>query len=278
MRLHARRRGWGFWGLQAYTWLLLALVISPFVVITLGSVLNTSLLGISTEQWSGETGASSITFHWFSYVWDLYQDSLFFSIKLATLSSVFCLLVGVPGGYIIARHRNVATHLMEATVLLPLALPGISFSIALIQTYAVVRGSWWLILGGHLLYTLPFMVRLVTTTLRSLNLEALENTARSLGAGPWQRFFYVVLPNLRHALISGALLVFAISWGEFNVSFLLNTPTHQTYPAALYATYTSNSFQVGSAATVIFLAVLTPTLWIIQRLGGSSATRLEQGA
>jgi len=270
--------GFGYWGLQAYTWVLLILVISPFVVVTLGAFINTSLLGISTEQWSGDSGTSSVTFHWFGYVWDLYRDTLFFSVRLATLSAVFCLFIGVPGGYMIVRHRNLATNLLEATVMLPLALPGISFSIALIQAYAVVRGSWWLILGGHLLYTMPFMVRLVTGVLRSLNLEALENTARSLGAGPWQRFFYVVLPNLRNALITGALLAFAISWGEFNVSFLLNTPLHQTYPAALYATYTSNSFQVGSAATVIFLIVLTPTLWIIQRIGGSATTCLEQGA
>jgi putative spermidine/putrescine transport system permease protein len=88
----------------------------------------------------------------------------------------------------------------------------------------------------------------------------------------------VVLPNLRHAMISGALMVFAVSWGEFNVSFLLNTPVHQTYPAALYATYTSNSFQVGSAATVIFLLVSVPALFAIQWLGGKSSSNVETAA
>ena len=76
-------------------------------------------------------------------------------------------------------------------------------------------------------------------------------------------------------MIAGSLMVFAVSWGEFNVSYLLNTPLHQTYPAALYATYTSNSFQVAGAATTIFLGGIVPALLAIQLLdgGGSSAGR-----
>ena len=88
----------------------------------------------------------------------------------------------------------------------------------------------------------------------------------------------IVIPNLRHAMISGALMVFAVSWGEFNVSYLLNTPLNQTYPAALYATYTSNSFQVSSAATVIFLSVIIPALLAIQWLGRDSSANIEEVA
>jgi putative spermidine/putrescine transport system permease protein len=120
------------------------------------------------------------------------------------------------------------------------------------------------------------MVRAVAGTLRGGDVSNLEAAARTLGAGAWQRAVWVVLPALRHAMIVGALLVFAISWGEFNVSFLLNTPLHQTYPAALYATYTSNSFKVSSAATVLFLAVVVPVLVAIQLVGGRD--RVEQGA
>ena len=55
-------------------------------------------------------------------------------------------------------------------------------------------------------------------------------------------------------------MAFTISWGEFNVSFLLATPTTQTFPAALYLTYTTNSFPVAAAATTIFLAAAVPAL------------------
>ncbi len=121
-------------------------------------------------------------------------------------------------------------------------------------------------------------MRVVTNALRSFDLEKLEGVAQSLGANRWQRSLFVILPNLRHSIIVGSLLVFAISWGEFNVSFLLNTPLHQTYPAALYATYTANSFAVSSAATTIFLAVIIPVLLALQWIGGREFNRLEQAA
>jgi putative spermidine/putrescine transport system permease protein len=273
-----RKRTASFWLLAILTLALLLIVLSPFVLVVVGAVVNTSFLGISTEQWAGAAGGARYSFHWFGYVWELYQGSFYFSLKLALLSTALGLVIGVPGGYALTRSDVRGTGVLEALVMLPLAIPGIALSIALIQAYSVIRGEWWLILCGHLLYTLPFMVRLVTNALRSFDLAGLEACAQGLGANFRQRFIMVVLPNLRHAMISGALMVFAVSWGEFNVSFLLNTPIHQTYPAALFATYTSNSFQVGSAATVIFLLVSVPALLAIQWLGGKASSNVERVA
>ena len=267
-----------FWILGTQTLLLLVIVLVPFALAVAGAVLNTSFLGISTEAWSGGSGARLYTFHWFGYVWELYRGSFYFSLELAVLSTVLALLIGVPGGYALARSAFPGSALLESLIMLPLAIPGIALSIGLIETYTLVRGAWWLILCGHLLYTLPFMVRLVTDALRAADMAALEACAQGLGAGYWQRLALVVLPNLRSAIISGALMVFAVSWGEFNVSYLLNTPVHQTYPAALYATYTSNSFQVGSAATVIFLMVSVPALLAIQWFGGESTSNIGKAA
>jgi len=89
---------------------------------------------------------------------------------------------------------------------------------------------------------------------------------------------WVVLPNLRHAILVGSLLVFAISLGEFNASFLLNTPTNQTYPAALYDTYNLDSFQVSSAATTIFMVMLLPALILLQYIGGREVGEAGQAA
>ncbi len=267
------RRGGGFWLLAAGTAALLVCVSAPFAVVVLGSVLNTSFLGLSTEQWAGKTGTTLFSFHWFGYVWDLYHESLGFSLRLASLSTGACLLLGVPGACALVLGRFPGRAWLETLVALPLALPGIALSIALIQAYAAVRGSWWLIFSGHLLYTLPFMVRIVAGALRSFDFAALDLCARGLGAGFRQRFAWIILPNLRRATVSGSLMVFAVSWGEFNVSYLLNTPLHQTFPAALYATYTSNSFQVAGAATTIFLGGIVPALLAIQFLGGEARSQ-----
>jgi putative spermidine/putrescine transport system permease protein len=94
----------------------------------------------------------------------------------------------------------------------------------------MIRGSTLIILFGHLLYTLPFMFQSVTNTLRSYNFFELERAAAGLGANWYQRLRYILLPNLKHALIIGSLLVFTISLGEFNASFLLTTPITLTLP------------------------------------------------
>ena len=79
-------------------------------------------------------------------------------------------------------------------------------------------------------------------------------------------------------MMVGSLLVFAVSWGEFNVSFLLNRGRPQTFPAVLYDTYTNQSIQISSAATTIFLAIVIPAVIAIQWFGGRDSVEVEQGA
>ncbi len=265
--------------LYAVTAVILAVILTPVLVVVAGSFLNTAFLGLASEQWIGDGSDAHelITFKWFTYVLATYRPQLWMSAQLAFASVVGCLALGVPAAYLLVRGSFPGRRVLEEMIMLPLALPGLAISIALIQAYIGFRGKWYFVLLGHLLYTLPFMVRIVASALRGFDVAALERAAESLGASRWQRFRYVVLPNLRHSVTLGSLLVFAVSFGEFNVSFLLCTPLTATFPSALYATYTFNSFQVSSAATVIFLAVILPVLLLIQWIGGDEA-RVEQGA
>jgi putative spermidine/putrescine transport system permease protein len=262
--------------IYAVTFTLLALILAPVIVVILGSFVNLGLLGIVADQWSGPRD-TPISFSAFGYLWSAYLDWIVFSLVLALLSVGLCLIVAVPAGYALARYPFKGSRLIEELLLLPLSLPGIAMSIGLIAAYNSIRGQW-LVLGGHFLYTMPFMVRVVMGTLRSFDMAVLEAAAQTLGAGFWQRMWHIVLPNLRHALILGSLLVFAVSWGEFNVSYLLNAGHPQTFPAALFNTYANESFQNSSAATVIFLAVVIPIVIAIQWLGGRSSVDVEQGA
>jgi putative spermidine/putrescine transport system permease protein len=265
----------GFVLIYAVTAALLALILAPVAVVILGSFVNLGLLGVVADQWSGSRG-EVVSLSAFGYLFGAYLEWMVFSLTLALLSVGLCLLVAVPAGYALVRHPFKGSRLVEELLLLPLSLPGIAMSVALIAAYNEIRGQW-LVLGGHFLYTMPFMVRVVTGTLRSFDASVLEAAAQTLGAGFWQRTWYVILPNLRHALILGSLLVFSVSWGEFNVSYLLNAGHPQTFPTALFNTYANESFQNSSAATVIFLAVLVPVVVAIQWLGGRTSVDVEQG-
>jgi putative spermidine/putrescine transport system permease protein len=266
----------GFAFCMAVTIALMAMILLPLIVVVLGSCINASLIGLSTDLWSG--GQHDIfDFSAFGYIFENYRDWAFFSLELAIACVAICLLVAAPAGYALVRHPFPGSGLIEELVLLPLSLPGITLSMGLLAAYGELRGPL-LVLAGHLLYTTPFMLKVVTSTLRSFDVGRFETAAQSLGASFSQRLFLVVLPNLRHAMMVGSLLVFAVSWGEFNVSFLLNRGRPQTFPAVLYDTYTNQSIQISSAATTIFLAIVIPAVIAIQWFGGKASVDVEQGA
>jgi putative spermidine/putrescine transport system permease protein len=98
----------------------------------------------------------------------------------------------------------------------------------------------------------------------------LEEGARSLGAGFWQRFITIVLPNCRSGILAGALMVVTLSIGEFNMSLLLHTPLTQTLPVGLADAYASLRIEVGSAYTTVFLLMIIPLLLALQWLSAQS--------
>jgi putative spermidine/putrescine transport system permease protein len=294
----AHRRAWwrqGLWTTYsaAVSIILVFAVVTPILICLWGSITTLSTMGAASTHsgagWEasrdlGSFGAGArettgaFTLLWYQYVWDVYGHTLLLSLKLAAASIAITVVLGVFGGYGLVRYNFPGKSLLEELILIPLSLPGISIAVALIGTYGIIRGSWVIILFGHLLYTLPFMLQSVTNTLRSYNFFELERAAASLGASWWQRTRHILLPNLKHAIIVGSLLVFTISLGEFNASFLLTTPINLTLPAALYDSYTNDSFQISSAATSVFILIVVPVLMGIQFIGGREMKEIGQAA
>lgn len=289
------RRRKSLWAIvaTAASLIIVFVILTPLLICLWGSFTTISTMGAASTHsgagWaapahSAAFGAGSrdtegpVTLLWYKYVLDVYGHTLLLSLKLAGLCIAITIVLGVFGGYGIVRYSFPGKLLLEELILVPLSLPGISVAVALIGTYGMIRGSALIILFGHLLYTLPFMIQSVTNTLRSYNFLELERAAAGLGASWFQRLRYILLPNLRHALIIGSLLVFTISLGEFNASFLLTTPVTLTLPAALYDSYTNDSFQVSSAATSIFILVVVPVLLAIQFIGGREMQEMGQAA
>ena len=126
------------------------------------------------------------------------------------------------------------------------------------------RASWTFILVGHVLFTLPFMVRSVAAVMAAIDLRTLEDAAASLGASFRQRFFQVVLPNSRPGIVAGGLMVVTLSMGEFNITWMLHTPLTQTLPVGLADSYASMRLEIGSAYTVIFFFMIVPLLVVLQ--------------
>jgi putative spermidine/putrescine transport system permease protein len=125
---------------------------------------------------------------------------------------------------------------------------------------------------GHVLFTLPFMIRSVLAVMMAVDLKTLEEAAASLGASFGERFTTVVLPNVRPGIVAGALMVVTLSMGEFNLTWMLHTPLTKTLPVGLADSYASMRLEIGSAYTLIFLVMIVPLLVALQWASGR-ATR-----
>jgi putative spermidine/putrescine transport system permease protein len=126
---------------------------------------------------------------------------------------------------------------------------------------------------GHVLFTLPFMVRSVLAVMHSIDMQTLEEGARSLGANFRQRFFGVILPNCQSGILAGSLMVVTLSLGEFNMTLLLHTPLTQTLPVGLADTYASLRLEIGSAYTLVFFVIITPLLLAMQWIDRATSRR-----
>jgi putative spermidine/putrescine transport system permease protein len=250
----------------AWAGLLAAVLVSPIAITCFGA--------FSTSEWYGQRSEGARvagTGPLFRYVLDIWGGALLHSAEIAAVVVPLALLIGAPAAYAFRRRPFPGSRLLEAAAVAPLSVPGIAVAVSLL---AAAGGAprFWLLVTGHLAYTVPLVVKTVGNAAGTLD-PRLEAAARSLGASRWQLLRRLLLPLLAPALALSALLVFAVSWGEFNASFLLATPLLSTFPAALYLTYTTNSFPVGAAATVLFLLPVLPAMAAIQALGGEEFHR-----
>ncbi len=252
-----RRRSIWFWLQLAFTLCVCAFLIVPVVLSMLAGVTQNYFLGLS----------SGFTTQWVVKVWNDYRAPVLLSIQLAVACLACNLVLGIPAAYVLAKRQNAFTRAIEELLVMPVAVPGIATALALIVTYGGLGGfrtHWSFILAGHVLFTLPFMVRSVLAVMMSIDLKTLEEGARSLGANFVQRFFGVILPNCRAGIVAGALMVVTLSLGEFNMTLLLHTPLTQTLPVGLADSYASLRLEVGSAYTLVFFIIIIPLLIAMQ--------------
>jgi putative spermidine/putrescine transport system permease protein len=249
----------------AFTLAVCAFLVVPVFMSILAGLTQNFFVGLN----------SGLTLRWVGEVWGLYSDTIWRSIGIALACLACTIVLGVPAAYSLARARNRLTRWIEELLVLPVAVPGLATALALILLYGTwreFRASWLFILVGHVLFTLPFMVRSVLAVMMSVDLAALEEAAASLGASFPRRFATVVLPNVRPGILAGALMVLTLSMGEFNLTWMLHTPLTKTLPVGLADSYASMRLEIGSAYTLVFLVMIVPLLVAMQW----AATRMER--
>jgi putrescine transport system permease protein len=219
----------------------------------------------------------------------LWQDSLYlstflYSVKVAAISTVFCLLVGYPMAYAIARCGPSTRNLFLMLIILPFwtsFLLRVYAWVGLLKTNGVINNTL-LALGLidqplTLLYTdfavyigivysyLPFMILPLFANLEKHDHTLLE-AAADLGASPMKAFFKVTLPLSVPGIVAGCLLVFIPAVGEFVIPSLLGRTDQLMIGTVLSAQFFSaRNWPVASAVAIVLLLILLLPILLFQR-------------
>ncbi|HEX8593029.1 MAG TPA: molybdate ABC transporter permease subunit [Pseudomonas sp.] len=161
--------------------------------------------------------------------------AIWLTLKLASLTTVILLVIGTPIALWLARTRSWLKGPIGAIVALPLVLPptviGFYLLLLLGPNGAVGQLTQGLGLGtltfsftglviGSVLYSMPFVVQPLQNAFAAVGTRPLE-VAATLRANPWDTFFSVVLPLAKPGFITGAILGFAHTVGEFGVVLMI---------------------------------------------------------
>lgn len=160
---------------------------------------------------------------------------IWLSLKLAFVTMVILLVIGVPLAWWLAHSRRRWTVVVEAMVSLPMVLPPSVLGFYLLLTFSPsgLFGGWLdrvlnirLVFSfpglvvASLFYSLPFMVNPLLAGFKNLPPHLLE-ASRTLGKSDWTTLWRIFLPNIRASLVTGAVLSFAHTIGEFGVVMMI---------------------------------------------------------
>ena len=248
------------WLLRAGTALTLVFVYIPIVVIALYAF-NESRI----QAWP----IQGLTLEWFDRALHNpgVRDALMLSVKAALGATLLALVLGTLASLAVARYRFFGRETISFLVILPIALPGIVTGMALNATFntAGVQLGLLTIVVGHATFCIVVVYNNAVARLRRTS-QHLEEASADLGADTWQTFRYVTFPQLRSALLAGALLAFALSFDEVIVTTFTAGPD-QTLPIWILGNLSRpNQLPVVNVVAVFLILLSTIPVYLATRL------------
>jgi putative spermidine/putrescine transport system permease protein len=219
------------WALRIGTAITLAFVYVPLVVIGIYAF-NSS----RSQSWP----IDGLTLDWFDKAFHNpgVREALWTSVKAGLGATAIALVLGTLAALAVSRRRFFGRDTISFLIILPLALPGIVTGMALNATFTQVLNvdlSLFTVIVGHATFCIVLVYNNAVARLRRVG-GSLEEAAHDLGAGMWRAFRDVTFPQMRTALVAGALLAFALSFDEIIVT-TFTAGSQETLPIWIFSNY-----------------------------------------
>jgi len=222
------------------------------------------------------------TLRWFSVAWhdpDVRQAFLL-SVKVALIATAIAMALGTAVAYAVHSFRFFGREAISFFLILPLALPGIITGIALSSFFAFggIQLSIVTIVIGHTTFCIVVVYNNVIARLRRVP-GSLAEASMDLGARGWQTMRFVTLPMVATALVSGALLAFALSFDEVIVT-VFTAGAQNTLPLWIFGAIRLGQQlpEVNAVVSVIIVLTIIPVGLAAKVAGTGSLTRTVQAA
>lgn len=264
-----------------YLWLLICSLM-PFIIILKISVVESEITNPFGTLLTYVDGFVTLKVKTSNYEF-IAQDKLYLltylsSIKFAAITTLFCLIIGYPFAYFMARAKSSIRPTLMMLVMLPfwtsfllriyawkgmLANNGVInqflMSIGVIDTPIHMLNTQFSLMVGMVYTYLPFMILPLYTNLAKMDVRFIE-AAADLGSAPWSTFWRITVPLSKAGIIAGSMLVFIPCVGEYVIPELLGGPETLMIGHVLWDEFFSNNdWPMASAVTVVvILLILVP--------------------
>ena len=220
------------------------------------------------------------TLRWFSVAWhdpDVRQAFLL-SVKVGLIATAIAVALGTAVAYAVHSFRFFGRESISFFLILPLALPGIITGIALSSFFAFdgIRLSIVTIVIGHATFCIVVVYNNVIARLRRVP-GSLAEASMDLGARGWQTMRFVTLPMVATALVSGALLAFALSFDEVIVT-VFTAGAQNTLPLWIFGAIRLGQRlpEVNAVVSVIIVLTIIP-VGLAAKVAGSGGITMAAG-
>ncbi|MBO0959598.1 iron ABC transporter permease [Neobacillus sp. MM2021_6] len=262
-------------------WIMVLIGIIGVIILLLPHFTILLLSLVPDGTWTWQTYPSVFNFENYRL---LLQDPNIFkplknSLLLAFIATAGNLIFGVLTSYLLVKRKFVGKNFVDILVMIPWALPATVIGMNLIFAFNeptifsfgnILVGTFWILPLAYFVRHIPLVVRSTNAVLEQLD-DSIEEASRNLGARWFYTFRRVILPLIMPGVLSGTLLAFVESVGEFPTSVLLYTISNR--PISIEIMNQLRMFNMGQAAAygMIQIALIAVVLFISNKFFGVKA-------
>lgn len=240
----------------------LIFVLAPLVVVVAMSFSDSYFVSFPPQ---------GFTLKWYAQVLqdEKFLSSLRLSAVLALFSTMGSLALGLPAAIALTRGNVRYAGVVKEFLLSPLVFPAMITGLSLLQLLNSMgsRQVWLNLWIGHVIVTVPYVVRNVITSLELVD-RNLEDAARTLGASDFRTFIRITLPQIAPGVAAGALFAFMISFEDYPVSMWLADAEYTPVPMHLMRELTTTFDPSIPAMSTVILVLALVAMTVLERLVG----------